>query len=387
MSFDLADRLDYKSLEKRAQGWIIANRIQTATDWLPFHFDYCDFFYGLQFSPVDLGWRQLGTTEDLFQLLFELSLVRWLELNGLEVNTQELFAIPDDFRSSELRLHYTYRCSDPLTRIVSFRPLQLSLQNYTSDELLLLIDWYGFELPQLQGYQVPTEVTESGMIVITGIAQQSPHIDPRAIFNKLDERIVTIAAAELPRAFLAYALTILNEAVPVFEVPVSNRLLQHADEAKWLLDWEPWLYVHRRRLALCLDTVAHYVGNTFMEINSTCRRQGGFSDLIAKLLQSFTLVPPLPAEVIVSRCLHGKFAMNLPLNEVQTEKGFFSTTLKRRKRGSVCLHLRVPKGKPVLAVLAITTSEMELLFPPSTRYVLTSRQVRSRVVYYQGYVL
>jgi hypothetical protein len=91
---------------------------------------------GYNSPPIKLPFRTLTIVSDLFNLCFELSLIRWLADNGQVDDPRELaeglFAIPRDFRTSDLKLTYRHRCSDPAARVISFQPRSSTYRTTTS---------------------------------------------------------------------------------------------------------------------------------------------------------------------------------------------------------------------------------------------------------------
>lgn len=408
---ELSEFLHYKALDERLEEYIQRLQLKTSDNWLPFHFEYADRLYGLRFKPLDLEWRRLDTEEDLFTLFFDLSIVSWLYRNGVGTSESELglelFGIPNDFSTQSLQLSYQNRCSDPLARIIYFLPLKLldiQLGNYNEEELSLLLDWFGFDepiddiLPFLQGRKI--WINGSDVIIQQFDIPQLPHDPMNGVFAP------QFTHEELLRHYLRYALQALraneSEDIPLDFQPatfVSDRYGKRKSEQ--LTD--PWFIAQTRILLLFLDSIGKYVNYSYRSVNERCR-DGSITTLASRLLRAFSLVPPTPREFIVNRVvgtganmITGITLTETPLDTEITELAFMSTsTLDRLKEVTsesnpdyIYLTLTIPIGARLLNLSHTGPShEVELLLPPGTRYILTSREVHANgLVAYRGRVL
>ena len=368
-------QLEYSSLERRKERWVIEQRVDLHADWLPFHFAYADLFYGLVFKPVNLKWRNLQTVQDLFDLCLQLSLILWLSVNnqtedprGLAV---ELFSIPREFRTSDLPLQYDKRCSDPLTRITTFRPLALPLQYYSEEDCRLLLEWYGFE-------------PSNYMLAMMGEGMLE------SLRSKTCMRFVNDNTI-LYKACLQTSLQIITTPTPIFNVTSRTSVLTATQYHKWEREWEPWIAVQLRRLMLCSTAVVDYMGAGYAPVNNYCRKGGDkeYNDMATKLNNLFTLTPLLPASLVVFRGLRGYKFHSLELEVPHIEHGFMSVSLSGSPVviSDVYLYLTLPAGIPILALLAVLNYQQELLLPPGTKYILRRRWKEGAVVKYEGEVL
>jgi len=384
----IAQQLQYLVLERRKEEWVLKQQIPVHVDWLPFYFAYADIFYGLQFTPIDLKWRRLATVQDLFDLYFQLSLGLWLVNNNQTDDPRglmlELFGIPRTFDTTTLPLKYGHRCSDPLARIVSFKPLQLPLAYYSEEDCESLLEWYGFEKPDYAVSKVLRVFDASEYTVFASVL--SPN------YLALQPPLILPGEGEL-QYWLRYAVQIINTPFPSFNVKERTSLLTPSEYTVWEQEWRIWIMVQLNRLILCNKSVSHYMGAGFGEVNPYCRYGSDrkYSDMARHLNNLFTLTPPLPAQVVVSRVLTDTKFTKLPLNVVQVEEGFMSVSLVGLSptffSSRTQLTLKVPAGASILALLARSNFQQELLLPPGTRYRLTRRWEEGGLVQYEGDVL
>ena len=130
----------------------------------------------------------------------------------------------------------------------------------------------------------------------------------------------------------------------------------------------------------------------YIATNVTCRVGGNdLAEYTSKMLKLFSTAPPLPASVVISRGLRGAQFQNLPLNQIQTEHGFMSTSLVGLAPSffntTNYMYLKVPAGTPVIAILAVSNRQQELVFPPGTRYILHRRIATEGFVKYEGEII
>jgi len=396
--------LQYQNLEDQATTTLSSLSIVSNDNWLPFHFEYSDLFYGLHFTSISLDWRHLETEEDLFHLCFELSMSKWLSLSGLGDEDEmalTYFGIPLNFSTDDVYPHLEYRdiCSDPLTGVISFQPSLRPLETYDDEDVLLLLNWYGFDMPD--------RAVETMM---TGLGRK-PNEWYQAIteeygFNLGERRYPNAYSVPInqymPRFFLMYALRLLEEEEE-FMVPdgVTEPVLITRDNyPQWKEKYYSWFLSHAKYLLLYNASVSRYISSEYQSINEACRSDNGLADpTTLKLLQLFKRVPPTPVRLFVSRRLKGVEATSLPLGTILVEKGFMSTSLVsldaefHQSRFGYSLPLTyltllVDEGTEVLNLIPVSESEYELVFAPGVKYVLDEREVyESGVVGYRGRVV
>lgn len=397
--------LQYQNLEEQAITTLSSLSIASDDNWLPFHFEYADLFYGLYFTPLALAWRHLETEEDLFQLCFELSMSKWLALSGLgdeDEIAQTYFGIPLSFSTDDIYPYLEYHgiCSDPLTGVISFQPNLMSLETYDDEVVLLLINWYGFDMPD--------RAVETMMTGMRRKVNEWYQAVTEEYGFKLGERRYPNAYSVpinqyLPRFFLMYALRLLEEGEEEFMVPdgvTEPALITRDTYSQWKEKYYSWFLSHAKYLILYHATVSRYISSEYQSINQACRMDNPLADpTTLKLLQLFKRVPPTPVRLFVSRRLKGVEATSLPLGVVLIEKGFMSTSLvsldaefHQSRFGYnlplAYLTLLVDEGTEVLNLMPVSESEYELVFAPGVKYVLDAREVyASGVVGYRGRVV
>lgn len=381
----LTNLIAYDSQERRKREYVRRFDLSGTEDWFPFHFEYTDLLYGLVFQPLNLGWRQLDTVEDLFTLLFELSFVQWLYTNGLGNSAEELgqqyFQIPPMFHTRSLSLIHKRRCSDPLQRIPVFLPHSLPLESYTVEELELIIKW--LEIDDPRHCKTPSN---------------DPLKDKREpeLVQEASKLLVGETVAEKLRSYVVTALQILNR--PLWYPPSRSRTPEIfkaktlSDPPRWIRYNQVWADRHLTTMSLYCKSLADYKVIAFLNLNRNCRTDGEIFYLPAvRLLKAFHFVSPIPTDMIVHRniVVHPrKFPIDKYLpGKVVTEEAIVSTSLLPRTDPMFYFTFHVPRGFPAIAMFLFIDFEHELLLPPGTRYRVTDYKQEGRVHWFTADVL
>ena len=108
-------------------------------------------------------------------------------------------------------------------------------------------------------------------------------------------------------------------------------------------------------------------------------------------MHAFMLSSPTYNVMVVNRYLKNKPKdFSLQLNIVHTERAFFSTTINYNEYENShhpYLTLYVPKGTKCLYLVPVNKVESEVLFPPSTQYILYEEDRSNGYPHYFGMII
>ncbi|MFA6972459.1 MAG: hypothetical protein WC208_13825 [Gallionella sp.] len=333
---------------------------------------------------------------------------KWFSLNGLGEEDEmalRCFGIPLTFSTDDIYPYLEYHgiCSDPLTGVITFQPNLQSLETYDDEDVLLLLNWYGFDMPDRAVETMMTGSRRKANEWYQAITEEYGFsLGERRYPNAYSVPINQY----MSRFFLMYALRLLEEEkylVTDSEVDSETEpttLITRATYPQWKEKYYSWFLSHAKYLLLYHASVSRYISSEYQAINEACRSDNPLADpTTLKLLQLFKRVPPTPIKLFVSRRLKGVEATSLPLGTTLVEKGFMSTSLVsldaefHQSRFGYSLPLTyltllVDEGTEVLNLIPVSESEYELVFAPGVKYVLDAREVyESGVVGYRGRVV
>jgi len=358
--------LTWNALGDRAHRLASQLGIKIPSNALPLYFQYRAELLGLS-APL---------SADIFDLLFNLSFSNWLYETGLIADpvlfAEQQFTIPANFSTQELALKNRPTCTEPLLRIRSYLPITLP-DNLTIDECEEIIDRLNINRPDPDVQWLLTNGTFY-------IRKLEAYYHSLQLFPSQETASQETASQEVVlRRYLTYALTVLHRqpSVPI-SAPQFTYPLQEDDYMLWSETYSDWLVGQGSVLLLVLDTIRKYVNYSYEWWNRICRN-GTLNQDTARLMGLLALLPTTPTEIRVSRFLR------LPkaplLDTVIEEQALMSTSLVSREHrvtragneNTTYFDLLVPAGTPVFCFLLFNPSEWELVFPPTTKYILEER--------------
>ena len=173
----------------------------------------------------------------------------------------------------------------------------------------------------------------------------------------------------------------------------ANNDIEMIDQFKTFRDkYFNWFLEQAEQLLFFDSVIPRYINYSFRPINDACRQESKvLFDEIANLINAFTMVSPLPEDIVVFRYL-SKFPYKL--NEISIEKGFMSVSISYRnqenrldKKIKHYLQLYIPKGTILLNLLLYNATEYELLLPPDTRFKIYKEEKIDKTNMYYGYLV